>query len=189
MSWMNSPPTSPETRRLFFALWPDDTLRSKIADWLASMDGVRGRPVAIDNWHLTLCFIGSADVNQQQCLEQAANVISDIPSFDLILDQYGYWRRPRVFWLGGQAPESLLRLVDHLRAGMKACGIEPETRPFAPHMTLLRKVGHAPAGVFSASMSWHVADFALVSSNTRPQGVEYQVLQRWPLSRTHQVQA
>lgn len=182
MSWMNLPPTSPETRRLFFALWPDDALRLKVARWLAEVQGLSGRPVAMENWHLTLCFIGGTDVNQQQCLEQAANAITDIPSFELILDQYGYWHRPRVFWLGGQSPEPLYGLVGQLRAGMSACGMAPETRGFVSHMTLLRKVGHAPDGVLNAPISWQVADFVLVSSNTRPQGVEYQVLRRWLLA-------
>jgi RNA 2',3'-cyclic 3'-phosphodiesterase len=51
------------TRRLFFALWPDQAMREALAaatdDALRAVRAVHGLPVPIANLHVTLAFLGS----------------------------------------------------------------------------------------------------------------------------------
>lgn len=179
---MSSP--GPETWRLFFALWPDPQRQQtyhRLARRLLAETG--GRPVAAPDLHLTLAFIGAADAAVRHCLEDVADTVALAP-FELTLDRAGYWPRPRVAWLGTtQTPEPLRELARRLNEGMAVCGLQPERRPFAAHLTVARKARCAPAGEAIAPQAWPVADFVLAESLTLPQGGRYRVLRRWPLRR------
>lgn len=172
-----------EHQRLFFALWPDEAVRRQLADYRDLLKGCRGRLVVPENLHITLAFLGSVDADTRSCLEQAADIIS-VPAFTLKLDELGFWRRSQVVWLGtGETPEPLLGLASALKQAMLGCGLEPESRPFQTHLTLMRKARRAPAEEPCEATLWPVADFALMLSDTRPEGVRYEVLQRWPLKQ------
>lgn len=179
---MSSPPAEPRPQRLFFALWPSTAQRESLRRLAAqACRGGGGRPVPADNLHLTLAFLGSVEASTRAYLEAAAAAIH-LPPFTLELDQAGYWRRPRVIWLGAsQTPEPLQALVRQLRAALLGCGLEPEARPFAAHLTVMRKAVRGPARTEIAPFAWPVDSFALVASQTLPQGASYQVVARWPL--------
>ncbi len=170
-----------ERQRLFFALWPDESVRGQLGLYRPLLRGCGGRLVVVDNLHITLAFLGSVDVATRQCLEQAADAIP-LPSFTLQMDQLAFWRRPRVVWLGaGKTPEPLLALATALKKAMIGCDLEPDTRPFQAHMTLMRKAERAPANTTVAPLAWHIKDFALMISETHSEGVRYGVLRKWPL--------
>jgi 2'-5' RNA ligase len=169
-----------ERQRLFFALWPSDELREALVPLQQLKQECGGRAVPTDNVHITLNFLGNVDADTRDCLEQAASEIT-IPPFQLLLDRYGYWRRPRVMWLGcSDMPEPLLHLVDALNRAVEGCGLQPERRPYHAHMTLLRKAKQAPNEP-APELDWPVSEFVLVESVSIPGGVEYRVLRRWPL--------
>lgn len=169
-------------QRLFFALWPDEEVRGQLAIYPPRLRGCGGRVVAVDNLHITLAFLGSVDEATRCCLEEAADAIQ-LPPFTLELDQLGFWRRPHVVWLGAEkTPESLLDLAELLKKAMIGCDLEPDERPFQAHMTLMRKARRPPAAEDPVQpFSWHIRDFALVLSETLPEGVRYRVLRRWGL--------
>jgi len=51
---------SPATRRLFFALWPDEATREQLAHITRkAVRGSGGRPIPVENLHSTLVFLGS----------------------------------------------------------------------------------------------------------------------------------
>jgi 2'-5' RNA ligase len=169
-------------QRLFFALWPDEAVRRQLAGYKPLLRGCGGRPVAPGNLHITLAFLGSVDAATRRCMEQAADTIS-LPPFTLLLNELGFWRRPQVVWLGTDVPpEPLLSLAAALKQAMLACALEPDARPFQAHLTLMRKARRAPEGEPPAGITWPVSDFALVVSETRPEGVRYEVVRRWDLS-------
>ncbi len=179
--------TAAGRQRLFLALWPDAALREAIVavtrDYLPIHAGRRVAPAKL---HLTLAFLGSVDAGQQACVEAAAAAVADSKpaSFVLQLDRIGFWRRPQVLWLGAsQTPPALSELVARLNAALPACGYQPESRPYAAHMTLMRKLRRGPpASRLSVPVDWPVHDFALVASRTLPEGASYTVLTRWPLA-------
>jgi RNA 2',3'-cyclic 3'-phosphodiesterase len=171
----------PDTLRLFFALWPDDATRAALkrtSKWLHQHWG--GRRMRADTLHLTLAFLGSTPVEQLEALVACADTVHS-QSFELILDQAGYWRHNRIGWLGAsETPAQHLELVGTLNAALQAAGFPVDARPHVPHVTLLRNTtgGESPA---CEVVRWPVSGFVLVKSVTEPDGAYYEVIKRWPL--------
>lgn len=169
-------------QRLFFALWPDDSLRQQLVSRSKPLvQAVRGRPVPAEKLHITLAFLGNVDARQQACVERMAETIV-CPSFELVLDHFGHWSRSRVLWLGShKTPEPLALLADTLSAGARECGLSLDARPYRSHLTLMRKVSRAPENMPAEPLSWSVGRFVLVRSVFVSQGVSYEVVREWRL--------
>jgi 2'-5' RNA ligase len=173
--------TTPDTQRLFFALWPDATLQETIDSRAHKLIGKRAKRVPAQSLHITLAFLGGIAGAQRDCYEQAAAGLR-ARTFTLSLQRIGHWPLPRILWLGpAQQPEALLTLVQTLNAALSLCGFVPEARPYYAHMTLARKVDRPLRTVEIEPIDWAVDSFALVESVTVPQGACYRVLERWPL--------
>lgn len=189
---MSDPDQTSETpaKRLFFALWPDDALRQQLHALGGEVLGKqRGRYIPPENLHLTLAFLGSVDAARQACLEQMATVIR-VPAFTLTLDQPGFWPRKETLWVGGTPPAELLVLVQAINQGLRSCGLAPETRPFQVHLTLARNVRGLRLDRDRAitPLAWRVGQFALVASQTLPEGARYEVLKTWRLENGQDLQ-
>jgi 2'-5' RNA ligase len=171
-----------KTQRLFFALWPNDAIRARIHAMAAGLPVREGRWAPRDNLHITLAFLGGVTESARRCAEAAADGIRARP-FSLSLDQLGHWPRPRVLWLGTSVvPDEAVRLESDLRRGVTQCGIDVDDRPFAPHMTLFRKVSRAGRMALVEPIEWRVDHFVLVESVTHAGGAAYRVLKRWDLA-------
>lgn len=171
------------TQRLFFALWPDPALRRRLfRDTRRLVRRSGGRPVAEENLHLTVLFLGSTDAQRRGCFEAAAAALCT-PRFTLVVDTVGFWPGARVLWLGSaHPPQPLLTLARSLREACTACGLPPEARAFRPHVTLARKVAQWKGAVAAAPLSWPVGELCLVESITDRAGARYRVVRRWPLA-------
>ena len=169
-------------QRLFFALWPDASLRQPLDSRSEPLvQATSGRPVPAENSHITLAFLGNVDANQQACVERMAGAISS-PSFEFTLDRFGYWSRSKVTWLApSEVPEPLVLLADALSTGSRKCGLTLDARPYRPHLTLMRKATGVPDKVSIEPLLWSADRFVLVRSVSVPQGVRYEVLREWPL--------
>lgn len=171
-----------QSHRLFFALWPDEPLRSALAGRVESLvpPGL-GRPQRPDQLHLTLEFLGAVPAARLQAARDAAAAVRSEP-FELVLDAVEYWRRPRVLCLvAREIPPSLVQLVHSLRAQLESRGFEPECRPYRAHLTLARKCGQTPGLAAVEPLRWPATEFALVESVTERAGSIYLPLQAWPL--------
>ena len=170
--------------RLFFALWPDEAVRDAI--YKASRGAVTtsgGRAIPRENFHVTLAFLGGiGDAATQQAMAAADEV--NLPAFRFELDALGYWSNSQVVWFGCSLPPEGPRALAHeLRERLMARLLRPDPSKFELHVTLSRWV-HKPGVLDHAErIPWDVKEFALISSETRARGVEYTVLQRWPLGR------
>jgi 2'-5' RNA ligase len=169
--------------RLFFALWPDDAVCHALAAAARPLlDACRGRRIPKRNYHLTLAFLGSVPEEQLDALRAAAGRVRAEP-FDLRLDTHGHWRGPKVAWLGCSGPPPAARaLAAALWAALAPIGFQPDPRPFRPHLTVLRGCPACDWPGPVAPVDWLVRDFALVRSETLPEGPRYSVLERWPLA-------
>lgn len=168
-------------QRLFFALWPDDAIRSALAAASQNLPIKTGRHVPPHNLHITLVFLGSVSSVTRARIEQAAEPIS-IPAFDLVLDKLGWWPRPQVVWLGASAiPEPLRELVTGMSEEVRRYGLKLDERPYRPHVTLKRKINRLPELGAVDPITWNVRSFSLVQSQSAPSGVIYQVLRSWDL--------
>lgn len=170
------------SRRLFFALWPPETLRQALAT-VASAECAHGRLVPAQRIHLTLAFLGSVSQATARCLMDGASRLHAEP-FALALDRLGCWRRVGILWAAPSVvPEPLLRLVASLADLISGCGLEPESRPFQAHITLARKV--RPGGdsrALTPPLPWPVGELHLIQSETLPEGPRYTPIGRWRLN-------
>ena len=172
------------TERLFFALWPTESVRldlNQLSQVVTQTQGSVGKIISPVNWHITLAFLGNVNVATKPCLEQAAATIT-VPQFNLFLDQLGYWSNNHILWLGtSQTPAALAQLVTQLTTALSSCGYQPENRAFHTHITLMRKVNRIKKLPSITPIIWSIEDFCLVRSTLTTGGAHYEVLARWAL--------
>lgn len=170
------------TQRLFFALWPEPALQQLLAKTAAALlPKAGGRPVPAENLHCTLVFLGNVDAAQRRCLEDAASRV-EAQRFVLQFDRFGYFRRPQAAWLGcAFTPPALHELVAGLSHVAEVCGFPPEQRPYAVHLTVMRKLRRDPGSLPLLPILWDVQRFALIESVSGDAGVRYQPLRFWNL--------
>ena len=164
--------------RLFFAIWPDEPAARQLAA-LARDLAVRvdGKPVPQARIHLTLAFLGDIAPDR---IEAAKGIGVDGPGFDLALDKLGGFREARVAWAGCIAPPvALLDLERSLVAALRRDGFEIEDRPFAPHVTLVRRTRRATPRLAPQPIAWRVREVALMRSELGTG--RYSTLAAWPL--------
>ncbi|MGB5453863.1 MAG: RNA 2',3'-cyclic phosphodiesterase [Sedimenticolaceae bacterium] len=168
------------TRRLFFALWPDDRTRQALFHWqVHNLPGdLRWQHRA--DLHMTLHFLGQVDPARLEALcDLGAEAAGEY--FVVVLDEIGHWPRPQVLWAAPSSlPGELLQLHARLATGLNALGLQVETRVFRPHVTLARKVRNAPTAGPLAVLAWPVTEMALVESRAGD-APNYHPLARWTL--------
>ena len=171
------------TERLFFALWPDDDVRQAINQQSQPIiQNVNGKTTPLENWHITLAFLGDVDMPTKQCMQQVAGTVQG-GHFSLSLDKLGYWPKPRILWLGAsQTPDNLRDLVTNLNTNLSGCGYRPDTRPFQINLTLMRKANRIETLPSITPICWSVNDFCLVHSIFDSSGSRYEVVARWALN-------
>jgi 2'-5' RNA ligase len=176
--------TEARSRRVFFALWPDDEAVSHLSalahDLTARGGGRVMRPASL---HLTLAFVGSVTPTQVGQLEDiAAGVRAD--AFDLSLDRLGFWPQRGILWAGcRQTPAPLRRLADSLATELRAAGfaIDPRSAAQVPHITLARRARCASLPRLGAPIGWRASEFALVETHLHPSAASYKTVAGFPL--------
>jgi len=168
--------------RYFFALWPDTEIRNQLEALRDRLPSGCGRKVRLESLHITLVFLGSVEEPVMGRIRPAVEGIKGL-TFELTLDHYGWWKRPQVIWLGSDTvPAPLGELVVRLNTIAAAQDVHIDSRPYAPHLTLVRKAKR-PLTRFSFSpIRWEIRDFCLVQSITHAAGAEYRIVQNWPLT-------
>jgi 2'-5' RNA ligase len=169
--------------RLFFALWPDTALRQRLSEAVSTIPvtGV-ARRVPDANLHMTLHFIGNVYFDEMDCMQRQARRV-DAGAFQLEIDCQGYFGKPQVGWLGCRViPDALIEL--HLQLGMRLreCGYHPETRPYQPHVTVARKLVSISTQTSFEPIVWPVREFALVEVQPVENGVQYRVVETYPMA-------
>ena len=168
--------------RLFFALWPDDSLRERI-DRRRSVElaSCSGRLVAAEDLHLTLYFSPSVEPPALSALLAGADRLSN-PAFEITLDRLGSFPSAKANWLGpSECPVGLRSLVERLRGLAQQCELPVDPRAFKPHLTLQRKTPDLVSRRLDPPLRWPVTGFCLVQSDPGPTDSSYTVLRTWPL--------
>jgi 2'-5' RNA ligase len=186
--------THVSTKRLFFALWPDEALRAAVAR--ATHKAVRasgGRSVPARNLHVTLLFLGSVAADRLPQLEALAARVAGAnvaPPSELVFDRIEHWEKPRVL-VATASPSPGVAIAGALAAKLfeatSRVGFAPDLKSlgfvddvtlgeFRPHVTLARKVAHPVPAADIEPVPWRVTQFALVDSRRGPDGSEYSVL-------------
>jgi len=177
--------------RAFIAIPIPGTIRSQLAvtQFLLPI----ARPLPVENFHLTLVFLGNQTEDRLEELHLALDQIT-APPLELQIDGLGVFGgdRPRSVHATLRPEPALTRLQARIARAADMAGIAREARRFTPHVTLGRFApdeGSAPAlaraiGQIGALRipPFAVDHFALMRSILRPDGAVHDELARYPLT-------
>ena len=190
--------------RLFVAFDLSETVRSRIALLLRGLEqselsrraGIRW--LGAESLHLTLKFIGEQPEEKLQAVVEALSAVPAPAPMDLKFRGLGCFpndRRPRVFWLGVEAPPELGGLASGIEQALEPLGIAREHRSFSAHLTIgrLKDAGHfnklrSQVGNLLESrrdedFGWcRAEEFFLYRSQLTPDGSQYTKIKAFPLS-------
>ena len=171
------------TARVFFALWPDEMVNEQFMQWANLLHETCGGSITRPgNLHITLAFLGNVANSRLDELKLLAAKIGG-SAFKLSFTAPGYWRHNRIVWAApDETPQVLSDLVKALERSLQIVGFSFDERPYAPHLTLLRKARWDPPARTLKSINWAINEFVLVRSYQTERGAEYKVIGRWPLS-------
>lgn len=178
--------------RLFAGIALDPALTDALKRLTASLrradDGLRWS--SPESWHITLQFLGSVD---QQCYECLLARLHEIhrPPFPIRLGLPDVFERAGVFHISVLPSQNLTALERHVVAATALCGIQPENRPYHPHITLARSKSREgrhtlhtlPQRLRSTHTlpSFTAHEFSLYQSIPTPSGSRYEIRERFPL--------
>jgi 2'-5' RNA ligase len=173
-------------------------IEKKTASIRAALNKNLVRWVPTENIHLTLKFLGDVSPTNLEMLAQMLKAeVSKHQEFKLAFGGLGAFpnpRRPRVIWIGIQAPAGLEALQHGIEAATATLGYPTEKRPFSPHLTVGRikqKVSSAGIQKIRAALeethigslgSTRVSAVHLFKSDLKPTGAVYTQLFSAPLN-------
>ena len=175
------------TDRLFFAILPDANAAARIAglaERLRAENGLRGRPLSIERFHVTLIFLGDHVGLPRQIVALAARAAAGVavPPFEVELDRVASFPRRRnlpLVLLGSDGVAGLTALHQSLATALKAAGLAHDRRSgYTPHLTLLRD-DRCVAEHAIEPIGWTAREFVLVHSLLGRS--RHVTLARWPL--------
>lgn len=165
--------------RIFFALWPPRETAVALAGWATEARAkTGGKATAEEKIHLTLAFLGDAE--PARAIAAARRVGGE--KHVLPIEQARYWRENNIVWAGPrETPPALKALHGSLSLELFREEFILERRPFAAHVTLLRKARAASLPALPA-VSWPVSEFVLVRSSLSSKSSSYELLEHFPLA-------
>lgn len=172
-------PEPEDHRRLFLALWPDPGLQSALAGLGRNCQAqCGGRLVPEHNLHATLVFLGELVSTQADAVCACVDALPP-PRVTLQLDRVGFWRKPGIVWAGPRAaPEALTVYAGRLQDALRRLGFHIDPRPWALHVTLIRRARKRPR-IEVSPMTWSCGEVLLVASTLYPEGARYKPVRRW----------
>jgi RNA 2',3'-cyclic 3'-phosphodiesterase len=176
-----------EVTRLFVGLELPPACKAELVALNPDLNGVRW--LGADHLHLTLSFLGEVEASVQERLSHGLGRVGVAPFF-LPLRGVGVFSshgRPFVIWAGvGRGHPHLFALHQRIQNVVLKVGLDPDLRPFQPHVTIgrakgvthealrpfLRRYAETEFGIF------RVTGFALYSSTLTSESAVYEVIFR-----------
>ncbi|GAA2325701.1 RNA 2',3'-cyclic phosphodiesterase [Streptomyces kunmingensis] len=190
---MTEPPQT-AAQHAFIALAPPDHAKNELAHALspayAAHPGLRWN--RIEDWHITLAFLGELPVDVVHRLRSPlADLAAARPSLELALLGGGHFDG-RVLWSGIEGDlDGLHELAAAVRARIRDCDVAFAERPLRPHLTLARARRYDNASVTAAATCldgftgspWRTERLHLVGSTIRGHSGprRYQDIDAWTL--------
>ena len=169
----------PMSKRVFVAIDLPDSTRQLLAGLNPHIRGVRWTEAT--QMHLTLAFFGDVLEDVELQLRKKLSAI-EFGAFFLSLAGVGTFSAkgaPKIIWIGlSKAHPHLFQIYKRVQEAALAVGMEPELRPWHPHITIARCRDVSPQSIrnflkahsdFDAGMI-RIDAFHLYSSNLTPAG-------------------
>lgn len=148
------------------------------------------RWIDVENYHLTLRFIGDVEGHMADEIADALDRVRR-PAFSLTLSGVGAFggKKPHAVWAGVLPSPDLAALQAEVDRICQRLGVPADPRKFTPHVTLARLRNSSPVDVAKylsargnfAAMPFRVGRFVLMSSRDSVGGGPYVVEEAWPL--------
>ena len=171
-----------KSKRLFVSIDLPDSVKETLTKLDPNLRGIRWlRP---EQMHLTLSFLGDVAEETEAKLRETLAAIKVAPFFLPVSGIGTFPARgwPKIIWIGvGSAHPHLFQLHKRVHDTALAAGLEPDLRPWHPHITLARCRDVSAESVrpflkahvdFEAGLI-HVESFCLNSSLLAPNGSIY----------------
>ncbi|RMF45051.1 MAG: RNA 2',3'-cyclic phosphodiesterase [Anaerolineae bacterium] len=187
--------------RAFIAVDLAEDVRLRLSQVIERLQMNIGSPVVRwvppENIHLTLKFLGDVSVKNLPLVKDALRQeAAGRKAFAISAGGLGAFpqpNRPRVLWVGVEAPDELFALQRNIEAHMERLGYERDSRPFTAHLTLgrvSRSASSSDVRKVARVLQEHKLGFVGVSqvdevhlfrSDLRPGGAVYTRLYSVPL--------
>lgn len=162
--------------------------------------GGRASWVRPEHMHLTLRFLGEVNEEQKTIFSmRLRDLCAGTPAFRLTVEGFGAFpnqHRPAVLWAGvREVTGKLAGLQREIEQTAQSIGLDPDGKPFHPHVTLARirelsgaaglveavknRAGRAPV---SFGDEFRAEAVALLRSDLKPGGPVHARLEEFPLS-------
>jgi 2'-5' RNA ligase len=190
--------------RAFIAIELTTEIQARLDEVTSSfkrkLDGVPVRWVPACNIHLTLKFLGDVSLaNTKVLVDMLKTEVAGHRPFEVSVGGAGAFpniRRPRVIWVGVEAPSELGLIQSGVETAMARLGYPREERPFSPHLTVGRVSRNASSddirSITKALESQRVGflgaacvqEISLFRSDLQPTGAIYTRIFNAPLNFT-----
>jgi RNA 2',3'-cyclic 3'-phosphodiesterase len=180
---MNAPGAKRNAVRLFFALWPQEPVRSTLAAAAAAaaVPLAGARVVPSENYHLTVAFVGEVPADSLERVRLIGRE-SRASVFAINFDAYEYWPKPEVVVAATRAiAPALQALWAELHQALADDGFELRVKKLRPHVTLAHRVAEAPQLPPLRPFTWPARELCLLRSDTGTTGPVYTVVDTWSL--------
>ena len=174
--------------RLFTGLELPKSLATELSLMRGGLSGARW--IDVENYHLTLRFIGDVDERAAQDVHGMLERIRR-DAFTVTLERLHAFGgdRPRVIVAAARPTTPLVELQAEQERLIRRLGLPAETRKFAPHVTLARLRQASPMAVANylsvrgwlSSLAFEVDHFVLFSSRDSVGGGPYVAEAVYPL--------
>jgi RNA 2',3'-cyclic 3'-phosphodiesterase len=182
--------------RLFTALEIPRNAAMSLSLLRGGLPGARW--IDVENYHITLRFIGDVDNRTADEVVDRLDRI-DRPEFQIRLDSIGSFgsKKPHSIWAGVTPTPDMFALQGEIERICQRIGLPPDPRKFTPHVTLARlkssrvdDVVHYLSGRGNFQTSpFTVTRFVLLSSRESVGGGPYLTEEIFPLHEAHSVPA
>jgi 2'-5' RNA ligase len=182
--------------RLFTALEIPRNAAMSLSLLRGGLPGARW--IDVENYHITLRFIGDVDGRTADEVVDRLDRI-DRPEFQIRLDGIGSFgsKKPHSVWAGVTPTPDMFALQGEIERICQRIGLPPDPRKFTPHVTLARlkssrvdDVVHYLSGRGNFQTSpFTVGRFVLLSSRESVGGGPYLTEEIFPLHEAHSIPA
>jgi len=175
--------------RAFIAVEINSAVRAGLAAAQNALRKAEGRAswVRPQNIHCTLVFLGDIFQSAADALQEIlAGAVTGVRPFEIEIAQLGFFgspRAPRIVWAGiAGETGALIALQEKICGAVLQAGLQPDQKPFKPHLTIGRvRSGRNAAGLLGALAenknksfgSFAVESVVLMQSRLGAQGPEY----------------
>lgn len=162
--------------RMFIGLELDKTTKLAINHWREThLSFLPGKPVPMENYHITLSFLGHIPASKMESLDLLLQKVSESNEFSRRLvtaeiAELGTFLKPQVLYLGVTKTDTLMTLAKRCRSVNNKLSLPQHHSEYRPHISLCRKhLENTPIDVQTPKLKLRFDQFHLfesVSSST-----------------------